>query len=34
MQENFVFLHKLSHFFMLKNHQKDLGQVDMKRGKN
>ena len=30
MQENFVFPHKLSRFLILKDYQKDLGQVDMK----
>ena len=34
MQENFVFPHKLSRFLILKDYQKDLGQVDMKGDKN
>ena len=32
MQENFVFPHKLSRFLVLKDYQKDLGEVDMKVG--
>ena len=34
MQENFVFPHKPSHLLILKDYQKDLGQVDLKGGKN
>ena len=34
MQENFVFPHKPSRFLILKDYQKDLGQVDLKGGKN
>ena len=34
MHENFPFPHKLSCFSILKDYQKDLVQVDMKRGKN
>ena len=32
MQENFVFPHKISRFLILKDYQKDLGQVDIKGG--
>ena len=34
MQKNFVFPHKLSRFLMLKDYQKNLGQVDTKGGKS
>ena len=34
MQENLVFPRKLFRFLILKDYQKDLGQVDMKEGKN
>ena len=34
MQENLVFPHELSRFLVLKDYQNDLGQVDMKGGKN
>ena len=34
MQENFAFPHKSSSFLILKDYQRDLGQVDMKGGKN
>ena len=34
MQENFVFPHDISPFLILRDYQKDLGQVDMKGGKN
>ena len=34
MQKNFVFPYKLSCFLILKDYQKDLGQVDMKGGKS
>ena len=34
MQENSVFSHELSHFLILKDYQKDLGQLDINEGKN
>ena len=34
MQENSVFSHDLSHFLILKDYQKDLGQFDINEGKN
>ena len=34
MQKNFVFPHKLSRLLMLKDYQKNLGQVDTKGGKS
>ena len=33
-RKTFHFFHKLSRFLMLKDYQKDLGQVDIKGGKN
>ena len=33
MQENSVFSHELSHILILKDYQKDLGQVGIKKVK-
>ena len=33
MQESSVFSYELSHFSILKDYQKDLGQVDIKKVK-
>ena len=33
MQESSVFSHELSHFLILKDYQKDLGQVAIKKVK-